>query len=110
MFRAGGLSADLTHHAMHALGSRVWGFTTELLPAGPQEPEQAAGAAAAMAAMAARYPHIAEIAGSRSHDGSAVVGQGCDDTYEFEFALDLLLDGFERLHAQGWSSAARRQP
>ncbi len=27
LFLAGGLSADLTHHAMHALGSRVWGFT-----------------------------------------------------------------------------------
>jgi hypothetical protein len=25
------------------------------------------------------------------------VGQGCDDQFEFEFALDLLLDGLERL-------------
>ncbi|MFD8414107.1 TetR/AcrR family transcriptional regulator [Streptomyces sp. NPDC059650] len=109
MFRAGGLSADLTHHAMHALGGRVWGFTQELLPTGPQnqDQDQAAEAAAAVAALAARYPHIAEIAASRPHDGSAVVGQGCDGTFEFEFALDLLLDGFERLHAQGWSSAAR---
>jgi hypothetical protein len=24
--------------------------------------------------------------------------------FEFEFALDLLLDGFERLHSQGWAS------
>src|SRR5687767_14495180 len=30
MFRAGGFSADLTHHVMHALGSRMWGFTQEL--------------------------------------------------------------------------------
>jgi hypothetical protein len=29
--------------------------------------------------------------------GSPVVGPGCDDQFEFEFALDLLLDGFERL-------------
>jgi AcrR family transcriptional regulator len=35
MFRAGGLSIDLTHHVMHALGSRMWGFTQELFPASP---------------------------------------------------------------------------
>jgi hypothetical protein len=34
-----------------------------------------------------------------------VVGRGCDDQFEFEFALDLLLDGIERLHAEGWTSA-----
>jgi hypothetical protein len=34
-----------------------------------------------------------------------VVGSGCDDQFEFEFALDL--DGVERLHRQGWSSIAR---
>jgi hypothetical protein len=32
------------------------------------------------------------------------VGAGCDEEFEFEFALDLLLDGAERLHARGWSS------
>jgi len=32
------------------------------------------------------------------------VGQGCDEQFEFEFALDLLLDGFERLRDQGWTS------
>ena len=31
-------------------------------------------------------------------------GQGCDDQFEFEFALDLLLDGFDNLHRQGWTS------
>jgi AcrR family transcriptional regulator len=30
MFLAGGLSPDLAHHAMHALGGRMWGFTQEL--------------------------------------------------------------------------------
>ncbi|MFD5432730.1 TetR/AcrR family transcriptional regulator [Kitasatospora sp. NPDC127067] len=101
-FRGGGLSVDLTHHAMHALGSRVWGFTQELFPASPgDEPGEQA---AALRAMAARYPHIAEIAMARAHDGASVVGSGCDDQFEFEFALDLLLDGFARLHERGWSS------
>ena len=30
LFRAGGFSIDLTHHAMHAMGSRLLGFTQEL--------------------------------------------------------------------------------
>jgi hypothetical protein len=28
---------------------------------------------------------------------ASVVGQGCDDQFEFEFALDLMLDGLEEL-------------
>jgi len=55
--------------------------------------------------MATEYPNIVEIASGAGHDEESVVGQGCDDQFEFEFALDLLLDGFERLHQQGWSSA-----
>ncbi|GAB7181840.1 TetR/AcrR family transcriptional regulator C-terminal domain-containing protein [Kitasatospora sp. Ki12] len=112
-FRRGGLSVDLTHHAMHALGSRVWGFTQELSVASPGAGGGSEGgdvdvderALAAMAAMAERYPHIVEIAtAGRAHDGASVVGGGCDDQFEFEFALDLLLDGVARLHAQGWTS------
>ncbi len=99
MFRAGGLSADLTHHVMHALGSRVWGFTQELFPT-PPPPD----------GLAARYPYIIEIATAGAHDEASVVGQGCDDRFEFEFALDLLLDGCERLHHEGWNPRQRRRP
>ncbi|CAH0263169.1 Tetracycline repressor protein class D [Arthrobacter sp. Bi83] len=110
MFLAGGFSVDLTHHVMHALGSRMWGFTQELFddPAG-----QAAGGQAEMhpevqaamyREMAARYPSILQVAMAATHDDGQVVGQGCDDQFEFEFALDLLLDGFERLHHQDWTS------
>jgi hypothetical protein len=42
-----------------------------------------------------------------SHDDESVLGQGCDDQFEFEFALDLLLDGIERLHQRGWASPRR---
>jgi hypothetical protein len=42
-----------------------------------------------------------------SHDNASVVGQGCDDQFEFEFALDLLLDGIERLQQQNWTSSRR---
>ena len=102
MFRAGGLSPALTHQVMHALGSRVWGFTQELFPSPPPADPQAQAALAQ--AIAARHPGIVQIAMAGTHDRGTIVGPGCDDQYEFEFALDLLLDGFERLHQQGWPS------
>ncbi|MGW2558710.1 TetR/AcrR family transcriptional regulator C-terminal domain-containing protein [Streptomyces sp. NPDC001514] len=105
-FRDGGLSADLTHHVMHALGSRLLGFSQELFDGGrAADPTGAAGAAGGTAPDAAgAYPRVAEIAAAAAHDTGSVVGGGCDDQFEFEFALDLLLDGFERLHRQGWTS------
>jgi hypothetical protein len=110
MFLAGGFTVDLTHHVMHAMGSRIWGFTQELFDdsAGPgggdavEVPPEVQ--AAVFEEMAARYPNILQVATAASHDEGSVVGHGCDDQFEFEFALDLLLDGFERLHRQGWTS------
>jgi AcrR family transcriptional regulator len=96
IFRAGGFSIDLTHHAMHTMGSRMLGFSQELFDesadAGPQlmEPEM-------LRAMAGRYPYITELVTAITHDPGSVVGPGCDDQFEFEFALDLMLDGLERL-------------
>jgi AcrR family transcriptional regulator len=113
MFLAGGFSVDLTHHVMHALGSRMWGFTQELFDdaAGPQAPAELPPAvrAAMFQQLAQRYPNIAATAAAAAHDDGSVVGHGCDDQFEFEFALDLLLDGFERLHAQGWTSRRAEQ-
>jgi AcrR family transcriptional regulator len=109
LFLAEGFSVDLTHHVMHALGSRMWGFTQELFDdaaspvAEAVEPPEVQ--AAMLEEMARRYPNILQVATVARHDDGSVVSRGCDDQFEFEFALDLLLDGFERLHAQGWSSA-----
>ncbi|WP_431886964.1 TetR/AcrR family transcriptional regulator [Micromonospora wenchangensis] len=107
--RAGGLSADLTHHVMHALGSRILGFSQELFDASRQAgrtgPTAPAPPAPLPPEVAARFPHVAEIATAAAHDTGTVVGAGCDDQFEFEFALDLLLDGIERLRARGWTSA-----
>ena len=106
MFRAGGFSVDLTHHVMHALGSRMWGFTQEVFPT-PPPPTDPEVLAAMFSQLAARYPYIIEVATARSHDEESAVGGGCDDQFEFEFALDVLLDRFEQLHEQGWSSSDR---
>jgi hypothetical protein len=98
MFRTGGFSVDLTHHVMHALGSRMWGFSRELFDSPPSvDPETAA---VIVREMAGKFPYATELAIAVSHDETSVVGSGCDDQFEFEFALDLLLDGFERAQQQ----------
>jgi AcrR family transcriptional regulator len=95
MFRAGGFSVSLTHHVMHTIGSRVLGFTQELFnDSRTVDPEMQA---VMMRELGPRFPNVLAIAMAASHEGESVVGPGCDDQYEFEFALDLQLDGFERL-------------
>jgi AcrR family transcriptional regulator len=95
MFRAGGFSIDLVHHAMHAMGSRLMGFTQELFnDTADVDPEVEADM---WRAMADRYPNIAGLVEIVMHDDASVVGGGCDDQFEFAFALDLLLDGLERI-------------
>lgn len=106
-FLAGGLSADLTHHAMHALGSRMWGFTQEVFPT-PEPPADPEQREQMFRAVAAEYPHIVAIATAGAHDPASAVGSTCDDQFEFEFALDLFLAGIEQLHERGWRSADRR--
>ena len=100
LFRAGGFSVDLTHHAIHAMGSRLFGFTQELFDdtgdaSAPPDPD-------ALRALAT-FPHIIELVQAITHDQASVVGPGCDDQFEFEFALDLLLDGLERLRDRAGS-------
>ena len=97
---AGGLDPVLAHHAMHALGSRVWGFTQELFdtPAPPPAPEPAA-------ALAAAFPNLVVVAAASAHTADAVGRSGCDDRAEFLFALDTLLDGVEAKRIAGWTPA-----
>jgi hypothetical protein len=102
LFRAGGFSVNLTHHVMHTIGSRVLRFTQELFnDSRTVDPEMQA---IMLREVAGKYRYVVEIAGAASHEGESVVGPGCDDQFEFEFALDLLLDGFERLRTQEWTS------
>lgn len=95
----GGFSPDLVHHAMHALSTRMWGFTRDVMPT-PTLPADPEARDAALSAYAEAYPAIVRMAATASHAGAA-----CDEDAEFLFALDILLDGFERLHERGWRSA-----
>jgi len=107
IFMAGGFSVDLTHHVMHAMGSRLLGFSQELFDdSASMDPEMRD---AVVAQMEGAFPHIAAVVKTVYHDAGSVVGAGCDDQFEFEFALDLMLDGLEALRARGWSSADRVQ-
>jgi len=98
VFRAGGFSYDLAHHAMHALGSRALGFTQELFdPAndGGDENESAA----MFEQMADQAPFLVEMLSEISHDDPESTLGWCDDQTEFEFGLDLILDGLDRARA-----------
>lgn len=95
---SGGLSADLVHHAMHALSTRMWGFTRDVIPT-PSPPTAPEERVKAFEAFAIHYPAIVRMATTAPHAGAE-----CDADAEFLFALDVLIDGFERLHAAGWAS------
>jgi AcrR family transcriptional regulator len=96
----GGLSADLVHHGMHALSTRMWGFTRDVMPT-PATPDDPVQREAALREFGVAYPAIVRMATTAPHAGA-----DCDDDVEFAFALDLLLDGLERRHEAGWSSAS----
>jgi AcrR family transcriptional regulator len=99
VFLAGGFSVDLMHHAMHVMGSRILGFSQELFDDAASMPAEEA--AEVWSQMADVYPNIAKLVpvAIGTHEGP-VVGAGCDDQVEFEFALDLVLDGLERLRVR----------
>ena len=50
--------------------------------------------------MADQFPYIVEMMAEISHDDPDTTLGWCDDQTEFEFGLDLILDGLERLRAR----------
>jgi hypothetical protein len=93
ILREGGFSIDLAHHSMHVMGSRILGFTQELFDDSKELASDPEMAAILARELGDKYPYLTEMAMSVSHDGGL---GGCDDDAEFEFALDLILDGLER--------------
>jgi len=95
LMRDGGFSWDLAHHAMHALGSRALGFTQELF-----DPNDDAGddeATAMLERMADQLPSLVGMIMEVAHDDPDSTLGWCDDQTEFEFGLDLILDGLDRI-------------
>lgn len=97
-----GFSYHLAHRALHSFGSMPLGFVQELFnPAAAGEEGDNELAEAELAAMAELLPHIAAMVAAELHDNDGDVLGWCDSQAEFEFTLDLLLDGFARQLANG---------
>ncbi|WP_329056014.1 TetR/AcrR family transcriptional regulator C-terminal domain-containing protein [Amycolatopsis sp. NBC_01488] len=89
--RAAGFSYDLVHHSLHALGSRALGFSQELF-------DPNAGASADVPVdLAWQLPNLVGMLSEIAHDDQDSTLGWCDDQKEFEFGLDVILDGLERL-------------
>lgn len=93
-----GFSYRLAHRALHAFGSLPLGFVQEVFsPASAGGSMDVDATEADVAAMAAALPNLAAMMAAETHDGHDPTLGWCDSQVEFEFTLDLLLDGLERL-------------
>jgi AcrR family transcriptional regulator len=97
--REAGFSAELTYHAYHTLDSHVLGFTMWQL--GHSAAAKSLGSGEDLAGLAARF--VGELRASgyaylAEHAEQHVTAAGDEDKEEgeFEFGLDLILDGLKR--------------
>jgi AcrR family transcriptional regulator len=104
--RASGFSVELAAHAYSALDSYIYGFalTERALPfEGPDETAELAQSIMSRFA-AGEYPHLAEMA------SGYIMKPGYDHGDEFEYGLNLILDGLQRARptrrARGKSAGA----
>jgi AcrR family transcriptional regulator len=94
----GGFSYHLAHRALHALGSLPFGFAQEIFsPAAAGGATEVDATEADLASMAEAVPHLTAMVAAELHDLTNPTLGWCDSQDEFEFTLDLLLDGLERL-------------
>ena len=95
--REGGFSAEMTHHAYHALDSHISGFTLWEVhfQMDPEEFEDIASDFMSRVKDGA-YPYLLEHAGVHMDKEQQ---KPDDDEGEFAFGLDLILDSLERIRA-----------
>ena len=86
--RTAGFSVQLSHNALHAIDAHTHGFTLQELSL-PRDLDQLGPEVAEMIRHRASdvYPHLAEMVFESDHN----------DQVEFEFVLDIILDGLERV-------------
>ena len=91
--RDAGFSIELAAHAFSVLDSYIYGFALQERSLPFPTPEQTADLAQDILASfpADKYPHLAELTARH------VLQPGYDYGNEFEFGLDLVLDGLERI-------------
>lgn len=90
--RAGGLSLEMTGHAVAAIDGYVYGFVLQELSLPFQTPDEMDELAEAIVERlpADEYPHLVEFARDRA------LAPGYDFGDEFDYGLDLVLDGLAR--------------
>lgn len=99
--REAGFSANMTHHAYHALDSHILGFTMWEVgySAGARQlPDM--GAAFRRQFPVDRFPYLVEHMGEHGKKSNRSDG-------EFRFGLDLILDGLEKIRTNRPASRAR---
>ena len=91
--REAGFSANMTHHAYHALDSHIIGST--LWEAGYSSNKDLEDVAKTFVAKTVKeYPYLAD------HAEQHMTRSKRKDVPEFEFGLDLILDGLEKIRAR----------
>lgn len=95
IMRSAGFSYDLAHHALHALGSRALGFSQELFDPGSESAAEEESMKL-FEQLAPQMPLMVEMLSEIAHDDPDSTLGWCDDQTEFEFALDILLEGLDR--------------
>jgi AcrR family transcriptional regulator len=92
LLREAGFSADLTHHAYHALDSHITGFTLWQVSLPFETREELVGMAEDFLRSfpVDDYPYVVE------HIHQHLTESGAGERSAFEFGLDLILDGLER--------------
>ncbi|MDQ3937651.1 MAG: TetR/AcrR family transcriptional regulator C-terminal domain-containing protein [Chloroflexota bacterium] len=90
-----GFSSEMSAHAYNLLDSYIYGFALQEANLPFDTPEQQAQVAQVMLQElpADEYPNMARVA-------TAFIESGADYGAEFEFGLDLILDGIERARAE----------
>jgi hypothetical protein len=91
-----GFSYRVAHRALHAFGSMPLGFVQELFNPAPGEDAEADPDEAQLAALAQAMPHMTAMMAAEMHDATDPTLGWCDSQTEFEFTLDLLLNGLEQ--------------
>jgi hypothetical protein len=90
--RNAGFTLVMAAHAVSAIDGYIYGFALQQINLPLQSREQVAEVGEGMLRqMAGEYPHLAEMITEHA------MKPGYDYAHEFEFGLDLILDGLERL-------------
>ena len=95
--REAGFSADMTHHAYHALDSHITGFTLWQV----NMPFETKAELLDMAEVFLRQIPADEFPYVIEHAEQHLAPSSPDGATEFEFGLDLIVDGLERLRETG---------